>query len=107
MKSNAEEKQIVLDENLQEEVDDLLRLYVTSPLIIDSEDFLDSDSFGAGVEKALGIVGIYSTFVSAGISIVDSLDLIYNMLNAETSVKIAEIQKDAIINAPAQQIGYM
>jgi hypothetical protein len=102
MKSNAEEKQIVLDEKFEEEIDTLLKLYITDPLIIDSDDFLESESFNAGVEKALGIVGLYSCFVSAGISTEDSLELIYNMMGAETSVKIAELQKQAIIEAPAK-----
>lgn len=94
-----------LDEELEDEVDKILRLYLSNPIILDKTEFLKSESFNAGVEKAMGVAGIYTCLVSNGISMVDALELIYTILSAETSIKISDINKEATINAPPQQFG--
>lgn len=100
MKKNMQINEPELDE------DEILKLYLSSPILLDREDFLKSESFQAGVEKASGIAGIYSCLVSNGISMSDAIELIYTMMGTEMSIKIAELQRDATINAPSPQIVY-
>lgn len=70
------------------------KIFFAPPYILE-DDYIETPEFQEGIKKALGISGIYSTFVSNGISEDDSIDLIMKMMDAELSIKLAEINKEA------------
>jgi len=80
------------------------KIFFSSPLIFEEDEFTESEDFQSGVNKAMGVCGIYSTLVSNGIATDDAVNLIISMLNVEMNIKIAELNKEAQINSPQQYI---
>ena len=84
----------------KEQLEDLLNSYYSDPILLDQDEIRNSDHFKLGKNEALEMCGMISTFMSIGVSQIDSVNLVVSILNAQTTLKCAEIAAEAAKSVP-------
>lgn len=90
----------LLDSELSETSQDI---YLENPIIMDEGMYAESKEFQEGFDIAAKYAGMFSCFVSNGMSIQDSVAMIFNLQNIEMNVKLSEISKITSIEVSKNQ----